>query len=61
MYLLRKEASNYRDFQRQNGGKQVITISIIEISNDVGGGGGKKCSISDQQKPSMHEYESPIS
>ena len=39
MYLLRKEASNYRDFQRQNGGKQVITISIIEISNDVGGGG----------------------
>ena len=37
------------------------TISIIEISNDVGGGGGKKCSISDQQKPSMHEYESPIS
>ena len=41
MYLLRKEASNYRDFQRQNGGKQVITISIIEISNDVGGGEGR--------------------
>ena len=40
MYLLRKEASNYRDFQRENGGKQVITISIIE-SNDVGGGGGE--------------------
>ena len=59
---MRKEASNYRDFQRQNGGKQVMTISMIEISNDVGGGGGeKKCSISDQQKPSMHEYESPIS
>ena len=40
------------------------TISIIEISNDVGvrGGGarGKKCSIGDQQKSSMHEYESSI-
>ena len=39
---MRKEASNYRDFQRENGGKQVITISIIEISNDVGGGGGEE-------------------
>ena len=35
-------------------------ISITEINNGDGGGKGGRCSVSDQQKPSIHEYESLI-
>ena len=35
-------------------------ISITEINNGVGEGVGGRSSVGDEQKPSIHEYESTI-